>query len=74
MALVFALATPEPVFMFVAGKVSTHRANRTAATHLAGGCLAAFSSLRAFRRTREEQVGETLARGTPHPIVVDRYC
>src|SRR5690606_39025859 len=69
-SLVLALAAPEAVLVLVAGERPARGADAAGGAHLARRRFSAFTRLRSFRRTREEQVRQALAGCLTHPVVV----
>ena len=63
MALVLALAAPEPVLVLAAGEVSARRADGAAGAHLTSGGLPPLTRLGALGGGGEEQVRQAFACG-----------
>jgi hypothetical protein len=70
MALVFAFAAPQAIFVIVSGKIATQILNIATRANTAGQSFATFASLRPFGSGGEEEVGHATARTCVHPRVV----
>lgn len=70
MTLVFALAAPEAVLVLIASELLARDPDRTGTTDLSSRGLASLPGLWALGGRGEEEVGESLAGGSTHPVVV----